>query len=103
MIDYNNIDIYIIYNDECYYIKSSTQSITHFKSTLINNYKKYIKTKRHFKPYFNIIKTDFNITIIDNIKCKDKQDLNNYMKIFLKKFNQKTSLNKFKSLKNIDD
>jgi predicted nucleotidyltransferase len=102
MIDYNNIDIYIIYNDDYYYIKSSTQSITHFKSTLINNYKKYIKTKRHFKPYFNIIKSQFNIEIIDNIKCKDKQDLNNFFKTYLKNFNQSTSLNKFKSLKNIN-
>lgn len=102
MIDYNNIDIYIIYNDDYYFIKSSTQSITHFKSTLINNLKKYKRTKKHYKPYFNIIKSQFNIEIIDNIKVKNKSHLNNYMKIFLKKFNQKTSLNKFKSLKNIN-
>jgi len=102
MIDYNNIDIYIIYNDDYYYIKSSSQSINYFKYTLINNYKKYIKTKRHFKPYFNIIKSKFNIEIIDNIKCKDKQDLNNFFKSYLKNFNQSTSLNKYKSLKNIN-
>lgn len=103
MIDYNNIDIYIIYNDDYYFIKSSTQSITHFKSTLINNLKKYKRTKKHYKPYFNIIKSKFNIEIIDNIKCKDKQDLNNFFKTYLKNFNQSTSLNKFKTLKNIND
>jgi len=103
MVDYNNIDIYIIYNDDYYFIKSSTQSITHFKSTLINNLKKYKRTKKHYKPYFNIIKSKFNIEIIDNIKCKDKQDLNNFFKTYLKNFNQSTSLNKFKTLKNIND
>ena len=80
MVSYNNSKIYVLKsgNTDKYYISGTTKRLCERLATHKDNYKKFKegKVKREC-PSFEILKfPDVSIQLIENVDCKDKDDLN---------------------------
>lgn len=95
MINYDDIDFYVIQQNNNILFKSSTLSITYFKScfkNLINNSPKH---------YLNTFKTgNYHIIKLDKFKAKDKDEKNRIEKQLIKKYVNKMYSN-YRLLNNV--